>query len=114
MLRWLLLLGFLFYAGDLVLSSSDDSLQKDAALKQEAQNEIRTMRRECVRYGKSQGELPDRLDRLEGADSLDPWGHHYRYVRLDTHRAQLLSLGADGKEGGIGLAADIVSKIRLS
>jgi general secretion pathway protein G len=39
----------------------------------------------------------------------DPWGHDYVYVSPGTNGApyDLLSLGADGQQGGTGLDADI-------
>lgn len=40
---------------------------------------------------------------------LDPWGHPYQYLNPGTHNDDydLFSLGADGRPGGTGLAADI-------
>ena len=37
----------------------------------------------------------------------DPWGSPYVYERADGAAFALLSLGADGQEGGEGLNADI-------
>ena len=37
----------------------------------------------------------------------DPWGSPYLYERNDGNSFMLLSLGADGQEGGEGLNADI-------
>ncbi|MFH0946438.1 MAG: type II secretion system protein GspG [Planctomycetota bacterium] len=113
MLKWLLALGLVFFLANLVLSSSDDSLREGAELKRKALTEIQTIREECVRYAGARGELPDRLDRAEGIDPLDPWGRPYRYRRTDPLEAEVVSLGADGMEGGIGLDADLVSKIRI-
>ena len=113
MLKWLLALGLLFFAVERVLSSSDDSLQQGAELKRKAQAEIQTIRQECERYAGDRGELPDRLDRAEGIDPMDPWGHPYRYRRLAPNEAEVVSLGADGREGGVGLDADLVSRIRI-
>jgi general secretion pathway protein G len=36
----------------------------------------------------------------------DPWGNEYGY-RVSGRRFEILSLGADGKEGGTGLDADL-------
>jgi len=46
---------------------------------------------------------------LSGGLPLDPWGHPYVYQAPvdDQHPAKVLSLGADGKVGGAGNAADI-------
>ena len=38
----------------------------------------------------------------------DPWGHDYIY-KLQSRKFEIISLGADGKEGGSGLDADISS-----
>ena len=38
----------------------------------------------------------------------DPWGHNYIYRAPGEHGAfDIISLGADGAEGGSGVAADI-------
>ncbi len=40
----------------------------------------------------------------------DPWGHEYTYASPGTHGAyDILSYGADGKEGGDGVNKDIAS-----
>ena len=38
---------------------------------------------------------------------IDPWGNAYLYVRTDEHHFRLRTLGADGRPGGTGAAADI-------
>ena len=38
----------------------------------------------------------------------DPWGHDYIF-KLQNRKFEIISLGADGKEGGSGLDADISS-----
>jgi len=43
------------------------------------------------------------LDRVP----MDPWGNGYVYVLVAPQRYVLKSLGADGVEGGDGVAADI-------
>lgn len=47
---------------------------------------------------------------LDGAMPPDPWGRPYVYAApaRDFERPRIASLGADGEEGGEGLAADIV------
>ena len=47
---------------------------------------------------------------LEADIPKDPWGRDYVYAQPldDVSPPQLKSLGADGREGGTGLAADIV------
>ena len=40
----------------------------------------------------------------------DPWGHEYTYASPGTHGAyDIMSYGADGKEGGDGVNKDIAS-----
>ncbi len=41
----------------------------------------------------------------------DPWGHAYVYHRTGPHEGmpEVISLGADGRPGGSGMDADIVS-----
>lgn len=47
---------------------------------------------------------------LDGAVPKDPWGRPFDYAPPADEGAPVLrSLGADGREGGEGLAADIVS-----
>ena len=38
----------------------------------------------------------------------DPWGNPWRYRRLDSVHYELMSLGADGKEGGVGDNLDLL------
>jgi general secretion pathway protein G len=61
-------------------------------------------------------ESPDNAKRWNGPYlkkakvPLDPWQQEYRYVFPGTHgKFDLLSFGGDGKEGGEGEDADIVS-----
>ena len=48
---------------------------------------------------------------LKAKDLRDPWGNPYQYVSPGEHdwEYDIYSYGADGKEGGEGLDADIVS-----
>lgn len=47
---------------------------------------------------------------LEGGIPLDPWGNPYIYLSPGTQGDfEIVSLGADGKEGGEGYDADIKS-----
>lgn len=42
---------------------------------------------------------------------LDPWGHDYAYVlSADGEAFHVMSFGSDGREGGEGAGADIVSR----
>ena len=40
----------------------------------------------------------------------DPWGHPYIYRRTDNGEVEMISLGADGTEGGEGEDKDISSR----
>jgi general secretion pathway protein G len=40
---------------------------------------------------------------------LDPWNHPYTYTCEDGQNYEIISFGADGKEGGTGVNADIKS-----
>jgi general secretion pathway protein G len=53
--------------------------------------------------------LPTDLKALESADTTDAWGRQITYRVLDGGRGyEMRSLGADGREGGTGPAADII------
>ena len=54
------------------------------------------------------GELPPLdPDILDSGRFLDPWGHDYVYVKHDDGSFDLISYGADGREGGDGDDADL-------
>jgi general secretion pathway protein G len=40
----------------------------------------------------------------------DPWGHPYKYNRMDNGEVEMISLGANGTEGGEGEDKDISSR----
>ena len=72
-----------------------------------------------LRYNK----LPDTLDNLISCNQLtgsgctpiindekefnDEWGNRLKYEKIDNRNHKIISLGADGKEGGEGFDADI-------
>jgi hypothetical protein len=65
-------------------------------------------------------ELPDLLDGDFGVDAqqlTDPWGQPYRYLPGlsggTTPRYELFTPGADGREGGRGMDADITRDERF-
>ena len=67
--------------------------------------------REHRQYSDSLEQVPELKDR----QFHDPWGHPYHYNKTATGYS-LLSLGRDGKPGGVGLDSDIDSeqeRIRL-
>lgn len=47
---------------------------------------------------------------LPKAVPKDPWGHPYVYRRTDNGEVEIISLGADGSEGGEGEDKDISSR----
>ena len=47
---------------------------------------------------------------LPKAVPKDPWGHAYVYRRTDNGEVEIISLGADGTEGGEGEDKDISSR----
>ena len=60
------------------------------------------------------GRLPTAREGLSGLDvtsTLDPWGNPYQYNAPgpDGHDYEVVSYGADGREGGEGEDADVVS-----
>ena len=112
MLKWLLLLGFLIYAGDFLLSASNSDLKANAVLKQDARSELKALGAACSGFASSRGVLPAHLDQVGEQCLIDPWGNPYQYRRLEGRRAEVFSLGADGAEGGVGLDADLVVAIQ--
>lgn len=66
------------------------------------------------RYRNHHQRVPDPLEGLEALKPtfleqlpLDPWNNPYVYEASDTDFADVLSYGADGAPGGIGIASDI-------
>ena len=62
-------------------------------------------------YRLNQGDWPTSVSDLVEANLIsnltdDPWGNEYRIVAREE-KVEILSLGADGSEGGIGIEADI-------
>jgi len=102
----------------------------DTVRRQAAQTDIRTLtqaldvyRLDNFQYPSSEQGLESLIERPDGFPEAknwnpdgyikklpsDPWGSPYLYERRDTSVYTLLSLGADGQEGGEGLNADITS-----
>lgn len=59
----------------------------------------------------TQGPIPETFPEGGYMSSVpeDPWGKPYVYLRDGAGRFEVLSLGADGQEGGDGIDADISS-----
>ena len=49
-------------------------------------------------------------NRFKDGKVVDPWGNAYRYELVGTKGFRITCLGSDGKPGGSGAAADIVSE----
>ncbi len=47
---------------------------------------------------------------LSKAVPKDPWGHPYKYRRMDNGEVEMITLGANGTEGGEGEDKDISSR----
>ena len=89
-----------------------------------AKSEIATMKNALTLYfmqhdrypatdeglGALKKKTPEHPDGILSSDLLDPWGNEYIYLYPGVHGAyDLLSLGADGQEGGEGANADLTS-----
>jgi general secretion pathway protein G len=60
-------------------------------------------------YKVKKKKLPDSLDELYKNEDkpVDPWGNEFRYTKSGAKGYDIISLGADGKEGGTGADEDI-------
>ncbi len=85
-----------------------------------AKAQIKQFELSLVFYKKKFGALPVTLDKLIWPPSgdpimnakevpLDPWGNPYQYSLVGLEEFVLMSLGADGEEGGDDADADIRS-----
>lgn len=98
--------------------------QQGAKIKMEQlAGQLEIMRLEAGRYPNAQEglkaliEKPSGMDRWNGpyvkdaAILKDPWGNDFRYVQpgRDGKAFEIVSLGADGKEGGEGENKDLVN-----
>ena len=120
----LLILGMIAgLAGPQVMKYLGESKTKTAKLQiEELSNSLDLFKLDAGRYPDSQEGLqalvqaPSSLgpDRWRGpylrkkSVPKDPWGNDYKYVSPGTHGAfDIVSLGADGKEGGDGESRDV-------
>lgn len=70
------------------------------------------IRQALTDYRQKHGRCPDTLDQvpeLKEMRFVDAWGHPYQYTKTENGYS-LISLGRDGKPGGVGLDADIDSE----
>ncbi|MCP3141361.1 type II secretion system protein GspG [Pyxidicoccus xibeiensis] len=109
-LVFLLATGLAFF---LVWLTDDPSL---TAEQRRARAEIRKLEGLFKSHHRLMGRFPSREEgftpliqaRLLEAPPVDPWGHPYVYW-MDGKNGAVISYGADGKQGGTGVAADLSS-----
>lgn len=84
--------------------------QKDKAMVSLTTSKLNALKQSIMEYQLRTNSLPQDLRALEETDAsvTDGWAAPIQYKQLDGRTYQLKSLGADGKEGGSGVAADIV------
>ena len=89
----------------------------ERAKRQKARSDLRTLSGAVDSYYLSTGKYPENTDGLKvlvpgyvKAIPKDPWGHDYLYVQPGKLGPfDVISYGADGKEGGSGADADLNS-----
>lgn len=80
-----------------------------------AQSEIKALKAGVMAYMlKNNRRLPESLEDVsEFMDPpkipLDPWGNAYIYTKETARKYKIVSMGADGTQGGDGINADISS-----
>lgn len=120
-----ILIVFILIAGLMAFVAPKIFQQSQKANWQQAQLKLRTLAGEIEMYKLEVGRYPENLqalakqppgvDRWNGPyakeDELkDAWGNDYRYQVPGTNKPfDLISLGADGREGGEGENKDIVN-----
>jgi general secretion pathway protein G len=115
---FILLAGIMAFVGPKIFE------QSDRAKAQEAKVRLLNLAGQIEMYKLEVGKYPDNLgalvrnpgiDKWNGpyvkeADLKDAWGNDYRYAVPGTGKAyDLISLGADGKEGGEGVNKDVTN-----
>ncbi|MFP2927624.1 type II secretion system protein GspG [Pyxidicoccus sp. 3LG] len=113
-----LILGFVFLVATglaffLVWLTDDPSLAPE---QRRARAEIRKLEGLFKSHHRLMGRFPSKEEgftpliqaRLLEAPPVDPWGHPYVYW-MDGKNGAVISYGADGQQGGTGLAADLSS-----
>jgi general secretion pathway protein G len=84
--------------------------QKDKAMVSLTTSKLNALKQSIMEYQLRTNALPNDLRALEETDAsvTDGWAAPIQYRQLDGRTYELKSLGADGKEGGSGVAADII------
>ena len=114
---FILLAGIMAFVGPKIFEQMGRAKSSEAKIRiQQLVGQIEIYKLEVGRYPDSLQSLvkqPAGVDRWNGpyakdADLKDAWGNDYRYTIPGTTRAfDLISLGADGKEGGDGENRDV-------
>src|SRR5258705_8013671 len=89
----------------------------ERAKKERARSDIATYSTALDSYYLQKGKFPDTQDGLKAlvpefvkGIQNDPWGHPYQYLKPGRNTPyEIISYGADGREGGTGGDADISS-----
>jgi len=78
---------------------------------------LEAFRSGLLSYGQKNGRLPENVDELvaDGYSGAveDAWGMPLRYRALEGGSVEIMSPGADGKQGGHMFKKDTVKKFRL-
>jgi general secretion pathway protein G len=89
----------------------------ERAKKERARSDIATYSTALDSYYLQKGRFPDTQEGLKvlvpdfvKAITSDPWGHPYQYLKPGKSTPyEIISYGADGREGGTGSDADILA-----
>jgi general secretion pathway protein G len=116
---FILLAGIMSFVGPKIFEQMGRAKSSEAKIRiQNLVGQIEIYKLEVGRYPDSLQSLvkqPSGVDRWNGpyakdADLKDAWGNDYRYTIPGTTKAfDLISLGADGKEGGDGENRDVTN-----
>jgi hypothetical protein len=84
--------------------------QKDKAMVGSTNLKLNDLKLSIMEYQLRTNSLPQDLRALGEADAsiTDGWAAPIQYRALDARTYELKSFGADGKEGGTGVNADII------
>ena len=89
----------------------------ERAKKERARSDIATYSTALDSFYLQKGRFPDTQEGLKvlvpdyvKAITTDPWGHPYQYLKPGKSTPyEIISYGADGREGGTGADADILA-----
>ena len=94
-----------------VVQSAEGSKRPPISPRQRVLSDMAALHAAATLYRLNQGNWPTSVrdlveENLIGNLTADPWGGEYQIVPKEE-KVEILSLGADGSEGGIGIEADI-------